>query len=401
MGRWLAVTLAAVAAFLPASSIHNGIAASALAAQAVPVAAWAQVSSVTPAAGCSVGASIEVRQDGNALPAAEVGVALVLDGEILSADRGLTGDDGIAYLGVDTGWAQPGREAWLDVLIGGAYAGGMPVSITESGGCDDNPRLIEVSGAVPLAATDESWGAGSVPDGSAGNVVSFYVPTYVQQRNLSCEYASLAIAMGAYGVWVSEYEFDERVGWSENPHWGYRGDITGWWGNTDDYGVYAEPLSAARRTSASGARSSTAAATPRQLTAHLDAGHPTLVWIGLWGDTSYYDYTADGTPFKLAPGMHVVVAYGYDDGGVYVSDPATRRHPLLRLGHLPLDVERLRRHGPGRRTVLAQRAGPVGFAPPRPKRRPGGSWERGDRASLLPPPIGGTGAARGSHPAGA
>ena len=30
------------------------------------------------------------------------------------------------------------------------------------------------------------------------------VPIYAQQRNLSCEYASLVIAMGAYGTWVSE-----------------------------------------------------------------------------------------------------------------------------------------------------------------------------------------------------
>ena len=55
---------------------------------------------------------------------------------------------------------------------------------------------------------------------------SIWVPTYVQQRNLSCEYAALVMAMGAYGVGVSEYEFDNLVGWSENPHWGY-GKIEG------------------------------------------------------------------------------------------------------------------------------------------------------------------------------
>ena len=59
------------------------------------------------------------------------------------------------------------------------------------------------------------------------------------------------------------------------------------------------------------------------LTSRLDAGTPVLVWIGLWGNTGYYEYAADGTPYKLAAGQHVVVAYGYDDGGVYVSDPAT------------------------------------------------------------------------------
>ena len=33
----------------------------------------------------------------------------------------------------------------------------------------------------------------------------------------------------------------------------------------------------------------------------------------MWGDQSFYEYTEDGTPYKLNPGSHVVVAYGYDD----------------------------------------------------------------------------------------
>jgi uncharacterized protein YvpB len=316
-GGWRATALVALALLVPGSLAPIDRAA---AHQLVPVAAWAQLSSVTPAPGCFVGASIEVRQGGSALPDAEVGVALVLDGEILSADRGLTGSDGIAYLGVDTSWAAAGQEVWLDVLIGGAYAGGMPVSITESGGCDDNPRLIEVSGSVPVASENETWGAGSIP--ASGPDVAVWVPNYAQQRNLSCEYASLSIATGAYGAWVSEYAFDDIVGWSENPHWGYRGDITGAWGNTDDYGVYPEPLSVALEQFGFWGDVFYASGDASPLIAHLDAGHPTLVWIGLWGDTSYYDYAADGTPFKLAAGQHVVVAYGYDEGGVYVSDPA-------------------------------------------------------------------------------
>ena len=68
------------------------------------------------------------------------------------------------------------------------------------------------------------------------------VPTYVQQRPLSCEYASAVIAMAHFGEWHSEWAFDEVVPLSPNPHWGYRGDINGVWGGTDDYGVYAEAL---------------------------------------------------------------------------------------------------------------------------------------------------------------
>jgi hypothetical protein len=32
---------------------------------------------------------------------------------------------------------------------------------------------------------------------------------------------------------------------NDNPHLGYRGNIHGEWGNTEDYGVYSEPLAAA------------------------------------------------------------------------------------------------------------------------------------------------------------
>ena len=149
-----------------------------------------------------------------------------------------------------------------------------------------------------------------------------WVPTYVQQRNLSCEYAAGVIAMGAYGVWVSEYDFDGIVGWSENPHWGYRGDIHGWWGNTDDYGVYAAAMVPAFNAFGFWADAFYAVGDASELTRRIDAGAPVLVWLGLWGDTSFYNWTADGTRYKLASGMHVVVAYGYDSGGVWVSDPA-------------------------------------------------------------------------------
>ena len=44
------------------------------------------------------------------------------------------------------------------------------------------------------------------PVGATGETGAFIdMPTYVQQRNLSCEYAALTIATGAFGAWVSEF----------------------------------------------------------------------------------------------------------------------------------------------------------------------------------------------------
>jgi uncharacterized protein YvpB len=166
---------------------------------------------------------------------------------------------------------------------------------------------------VPPAAARSIGGAGAIVE----------VPTYVQQRNLSCEYASLVIALGHYGVNVSEYEFDDLVGWSENPHFGFRGDINGVWGNTTDYGVYAEAL--VRPLAQFGFRGVAfyGKGDASQLQRYLDNDVPVLVWLGFWGDQSYIEYASDGTAFKLNQGNHVVVAYGYDDSGVLISDPAT------------------------------------------------------------------------------
>jgi uncharacterized protein YvpB len=179
------------------------------------------------------------------------------------------------------------------------------------------PALASPAAESRAAIGDQADNLQDVSDG-----VSIWVPAYAQQRNLSCEYASLVIAMGAYGVWVSEYDFDGLVGWSENPHWGYRGDITGWWGNTDDYGVYASALIPAVHAYGFWADEFYAQGDASELTRRLDAGAPVIVWLGLWGDDGFYQWSNDGTPYKLAAGMHTVVAYGYDSAGVWVSDPA-------------------------------------------------------------------------------
>ncbi len=174
--------------------------------------------------------------------------------------------------------------------------------------------VVVLSLAAPLApAAAAQEGGGSYVD----------VGTYVQQRNLSCEYAALTIATAAFGTWIPEWEFGARVPASANPHWGFRGDIDGRWGNTTDYGVYAEALVAPLAEFGFWGGVFYGQGDAGQLTAHLDDGVPVLVFLGLWGDQGFYEHAEDGTPYKLTPGYHVVVAHGYDAGGVYVSDPAT------------------------------------------------------------------------------
>jgi uncharacterized protein YvpB len=291
---------------------------------------WVTAGSANPAVGCGVDVSVEVREAGGAVAGTEVLVGLVVDGAVATADRGVTGGDGLAYVAIDTSAGAPGAAARLEVSLAGSYVGRMDLELTEDGPCDGAARVVSTSASIwmpdpsEVAAAETEVAAELDEPGTGGDgAVYLPVPTYVQQRNLSCEYASLTIATGAFGGWVSEYEFDNRVGWSANPHWGYRGDITGWWGNTTDYGVYAEALVGPLAQVGYRGEAFYAEGDSGALINRLDRGMPTLVWLGLWGETGFYETMADGTSYKLVPGAHVVVAYGYDAEGVSVSDPAT------------------------------------------------------------------------------
>ncbi|MCA9860072.1 MAG: C39 family peptidase, partial [Thermomicrobiales bacterium] len=241
---------------------------------------------------------------------------------LLSAAHGATNDSGIEFLTLDTSGIVSGVGYWLDINVGGAYLTGQPiVGGSESCGA---PKSITTNGSitvVPGATASGDTGARTGMTGTgAGSKV--YVPTYLQQRGLSCEFASIQIATSAFGNPISEYSLDNVVGLSPNPHLGYRGVITGTWGNTDDYGVYAQPLSWALAQFGYVGDAFYGVGDTSTLTWRLDNGWPVLVWLAMWGDQSFRtEY--DGQSFTLVPGMHVMVAYGYDADGIYLSDPGS------------------------------------------------------------------------------
>lgn len=147
---------------------------------------------------------------------------------------------------------------------------------------------------------------------------------YQQQRSLSCEYASTAIAATIAGHTISEYDFDAVVPLHENPHVGYRGNIHGTWGNTTDYGVYNEPLHMALADFGISSSAFYAHGDALRLKEELAHDRPVVVWLAMWGDVNSFDaYTTDGARYQLTQGMHVMTAYGYDERGVYLTDPGT------------------------------------------------------------------------------
>src|SRR3954451_18038578 len=193
---------------------------------------WIELSSTAPASGCGIDASIEVRSDGYVVPGVDVFIGLFVDSNLISADRVSTDDNGVAWLSFDTSLAD-GDDAWVDVTLNDTYWWGTAVYPGSGARCYDSPLQKSESGwtdASPSEPADSTGDIASVaPVGNSSIIPE--VGFYVQQRNLSCEYASIHIATAAWGRPISEYDLDNLVGWSDNPHLGYRGDITGWWGN--------------------------------------------------------------------------------------------------------------------------------------------------------------------------
>jgi len=145
---------------------------------------------------------------------------------------------------------------------------------------------------------------------------------YQQERSLSCEYASAHIGATMLGYHVSEYDIEAVIPHNENPHLGYRGNILGTWGNTDDYGIYNEPL--ADGLAALGIRAIPWYGGPDDLRARLNAGEPTVVWLGMRGEGYSTDHSdAAGRHYQLTVYMHVMLAYAYDGSSVYLTDPGT------------------------------------------------------------------------------
>ncbi len=147
---------------------------------------------------------------------------------------------------------------------------------------------------------------------------------YQQQRPLSCEFAATTIAATMGGWEISEWSFDNVVPLNENPHLGYRGNIWGEWGNTTDYGIYPEPLHAALSGWGIPSEVLYARGDADVLRHELAAGRPVVVWLAMRGPVNSFDVqAADGSVYQLTQYMHVMTAYGFDERGVYLTDPGT------------------------------------------------------------------------------
>lgn len=241
---------------------------------------------------------------------------------IVIPEPGQTPDEAAAVAAEREGtspWAVGAHTVvWGDTFASIAWEWGVPVDHLMTFNPDLDPNNLQPGTRVviPWERGDDVVG----PVIESAPTAMLPVPNYAQTRNLSCEFAATHAATAAFGTGISEQTFIDSVPLSLNPHNGYRGNIDGWWGNTDDYGVYADALVPVLNAHGFVGESFYSMGDTEILKAHLDAGHPVVVWLGFWGDTR--ERLHDDGDYSVFSGMHVLTAIGYDEQGVYLMDPA-------------------------------------------------------------------------------
>jgi LysM repeat protein/uncharacterized protein YvpB len=160
-----------------------------------------------------------------------------------------------------------------------------------------------------------------------GTVMLPGVPALKQSLSLSCESAALSMATAYWGFQVSEWVFIENMPYHPNPHHGFRGNMSGPFGGTDDYGVYARPLIKLLANYGFMGEEFYTFGDPALLKQRIDWGQPVVVWVSNMASVQERGYHwHEGERFTLVPTQHVVVVYGYDDHNVYVADPGDGQH---------------------------------------------------------------------------
>jgi LysM repeat protein/uncharacterized protein YvpB len=177
-----------------------------------------------------------------------------------------------------------------------------------------DPNVLEVGDLLRIP--------GGAPATNDGSTKLRAMPVMHQSLPLSCEDAAVSLATAYWGSQVSEWVFIENVPQNANPHLGFRGDITGAFGSTDDYGVYAEPFVPILSNYGFTGNVFYADGNSKMLTDQIDQGRPVVVWVtNLASVQTRSSGSANGQSFALVPQEHSVVVYGYDSNEVYVADP--------------------------------------------------------------------------------
>jgi len=241
--------------------------------------------------------------------------------------------------------ALAGRAAGLGVDVG-EYLARLAAAGAQLDGAADTAALLAVADSIRDVATALSGAvsyAVAPPPPPPGSVI-LNVPYFAQVYSLSCEEASLQMALAYEGIHRSQDEILAAIGVDRRPpevdsrgnvvHWGnpynsFVGDPNGYregaqYGDRSGYGTYAPAIARAAASFGGHVLQTGEGIKPQTLYDALNAHHPSVVWVA-WQYSPHpvTTYVAfDGTLVMYgAPWEHAVTLVGMSAGSVLINNP--------------------------------------------------------------------------------
>ena len=187
---------------------------------------------------------------------------------------------------------------------------------------------VEVTQQVRMPA-DEQNSTDSAVDGSGGSIPeSHYIWNiwgHRQYFGIGCE-ASAAVDWADYfGVTVSEFNFQLRLPFSDNPDLGFVGSVDGPWGQVPPYayGVHAAPIAAVLQEYYGMNAAGVKGFTIEQIKQEIASDQPVIAWVigNCVGGIPYEYIDKEGNAVTVAAYEHVVILTGYNEETVrYMSN---------------------------------------------------------------------------------
>jgi uncharacterized protein YvpB len=142
---------------------------------------------------------------------------------------------------------------------------------------------------------------------------------------IGCEASAADDWAKYFGVEVNEFKFQVVLPISDNPDFGFVGDVNGPWGQVPPYayGVHAAPIAEVLRNHYGMPAADKIDFTIDALKAEIASGQPVIAWvIGNCTWSAPYDFIdKEGNSVVVAPYEHVVIVTGYDADSIrYMSN---------------------------------------------------------------------------------
>jgi uncharacterized protein YvpB len=154
--------------------------------------------------------------------------------------------------------------------------------------------------------------------------VNIKIRGHIQAYHLSCEASASVDWANYFGVTIYEYTFQTLLPHSDNPDYGFVGDVNSKWGQVPPYayGVYAGPVADLLRQYGLPAQA-VKGYTLAEVKQKLAESKPIMVWVignMEWSKAKEY-VDSKGNKTLVAPFEHVVILTGYDKDKIrYMSE---------------------------------------------------------------------------------